>query len=101
MISRAYGNPAHHKKSDFKACDQVRHKPACSATQTGKNTEIFAGSKFRYHTFQRDNNKGTDKTVHMCRLICRFFPMQLYQVSLRRGPSFLILEKSFIIECKG
>ena len=33
---------------------------------------IFACSKFRYHTFQKANNKGADQTAQMRRLVCAF-----------------------------
>ena len=43
-------------KPVFRVSDKVRFKPACS--------------KLRYGTFQNTNNKGTDQTARMCRLVC-------------------------------
>ena len=47
----------------FGICDQVRLKPARSGTVT---------SKQRYYTIQAKNNKGSDQTAQMRRLICAF-----------------------------
>ena len=43
---------------------QVRHKLACSTTETSLGLEISA--------VQAANNKGADQTARMCRLICAF-----------------------------
>ena len=57
----------------FQMCliaSQVILKPACSATKTSQNLETshFLAS----YSFQRTNNKGTDQTAQMCRLVCAF-----------------------------
>ena len=41
------------------------YTPACSATETSSNIEIFAGSKLNYDTFQVANNKGANQTAWM------------------------------------
>ena len=55
------------RKPAFGVSDQVRLKPACSATE-----EIFEFNKYKYYTMQAVNNKGSDQTVRMRRLICTF-----------------------------
>ena len=56
-------------KPVFRVPDKVRFKPACSATDWLEKLN-FAGSKLRYGTFQTANNKGTDQTALMRRLVC-------------------------------
>ena len=41
-------------------CDQVRLKPACSATEASSGF-----SKYRYYTIRAANNNGADQTVRM------------------------------------
>ena len=59
-------------KPVFGVSDKARRKPVSSATETSLKIEIFACSKYRYDTFQQENNKGADQTVRMCRLGCVF-----------------------------
>ena len=57
-------------KPAFGVCDQLRHKPACSATDTGLGLEISAiASRSIYCTIQTANNKSGDHTVRMRMLI--------------------------------
>ena len=37
----------------------------------------FDGSKFRYDTFQKVNNKGADQSARMRRLVCTFVVFNL------------------------
>ena len=47
----------------------------------------FECSKFINYTFKRANNKGTDQTARMGRLVCALnLRMQLRQVFSRHGP---------------
>ena len=47
----------------------------------------FACSKFINYIFKKANNKGTDQTAWMCRLVSAFYlRMQLRQVFSRHGP---------------
>ena len=49
----------------------------------------FACSKFRYNTFQLANNKGTDQSARMRRLVCAFVVHKpRRQVLLRWGPCY-------------
>ena len=59
------------RKPVFRVSDHVRFKPACSATETRWNSEIFV-SKLSYSILKRVNNKGAVQTVHMYRLVCAF-----------------------------
>ena len=60
------------RKPVFGGLDQVRFKPACSATETSLSLESLDFSKYRYHTISAVNNKGADQTARMRRLICAF-----------------------------
>ena len=55
------------RKPFFGVCDQVRLKPACSATETSKSLEILG-----IDTIRAANNKDADQTARMHRLICAF-----------------------------
>ena len=58
-------------KPVFGVSDKARRKPVSSATETSLKIENFACSKYRYDTFQQENNKGADQTVQAgLRLYC-------------------------------
>ena len=57
------------RKPVFRGSDQVRLKLACSASLRLEN---FGYSNYRYYTIYAANNKDTDQTAWMCRLICIF-----------------------------
>ena len=59
------------RKPVFGVCDQVRLKPACSATETSKSLEML-DLENRNMILSNRNNKGADQTVWMHRLICSF-----------------------------
>ena len=59
------------RKPVFGVYDQVRLKPACSATEASENHEI-ANIETRYCTIYAANNKGADQTARTRRLICAF-----------------------------
>ena len=61
------------RKPVFGVCDQVRLKPACSATEASWRLEIVAMTDiYRYYIIQRANDKDADQSVWMRRLICVF-----------------------------
>ena len=66
------------RKPVFGVCDQLRLKPACSADETSWGLEISAIASRgiilsrQQTTIQAANNKGTDQTARMRRLICTF-----------------------------
>ena len=61
------------RKPVFGVCDQVRLKPACSATEASLRLEIVAMTDiYRYYIIQRANDKDADQSVWMRRLICVF-----------------------------
>ena len=62
------------RKPVFRVCDQLRLKLACSADEASKDLEILPTvSKDIILSRQRTaNNKGTDQTARMHRLICGF-----------------------------
>ena len=53
-------------------CDQVRLKPACSATEGSQSLEILGltSTCIGIILSKLANNKGPDQTAWMCRLIC-------------------------------
>ena len=66
------------RKPVYRVSDQVRLKPACSATETSYDGEILPVSSLMIA-----NNKGADQPAHPCRLVCAFV------VCLRQSPVFL------------
>ena len=65
-------------ESSFRCTDCLH----ASATETSKNIEIKYDTKFKYQTLQEANNKITDQTPWMPRMVCTFlfFCMQHSQV---------------------
>ena len=57
------------RKSVFGIFDQLRLKPACSASETSLET---SDTETSHYTIQAANNKGADQTEQMRRLICAF-----------------------------
>ena len=53
------------RKPVFEVCDQLKPKPACSATEASYSLQIQ-----KYYTIQAANNKSADQTAQMRRLIC-------------------------------
>ena len=53
-------------------CNQERLKPACSVTEVSYSLEILGIANYMCCTIKAANNKGTDQTVRMRRLICAF-----------------------------
>ena len=53
--------------------DKVRFKPTCSTTEASLKIEILLVAGLAYiASFQKGNNKGTDQTARMRRLVCAF-----------------------------
>ena len=52
------------RKPIFGVCDQVRLKPACSATETSYSLEILYSERYGI-ILQAASNKGADQTVWM------------------------------------
>ena len=61
------------RKPVFGIWNQVRPKPICLATKTSQNIETLHVASFAflilYFAFLRANNKGSDQTVWMGRLV--------------------------------
>ena len=73
------------RKPVFGVSDQSMFKPTCSAQETRYNDEImYEVNKISY--FDKANNKGTDQTVQMCKLVCPFVNMQQSQKFSRCSP---------------
>ena len=60
------------RKPVFRVYDQVRLKPACSATEASQTLEISDIETRDIILPRQANNKGADQTAQMCRLICAF-----------------------------
>ena len=71
------------RKHVFRICDQVRLKPACSATETSKNIEILHATSL---TTKLSKVKSADQNVWMHRLVFTFAVHMQLHVFLRRGP---------------
>ena len=69
------------RKPVFGICDQDRFKPVYPATEKSYNDENIVCGKSSYSTFPIANNKSTEQTARMRRLVCAFvFHIQQSQV---------------------
>ena len=72
QISKLTYGPRH-DKTVFGVSVKEELKPASSATETSWNIKIWLVASVRmYDTFKSENNKGSDQTGGMCRLVCAF-----------------------------
>ena len=73
------------RKPVYGVSNKASFKPVSSATETSLKLN-FTGTKFTYDTFQKANNKGTDQSALMRRLVCVVCKPRR-QVFLRCGPN--------------
>ena len=74
------GNDA--RKLVYRVSDKERLGRVCSATEANYNIEFFHAAS-GHNTFHEVNNKGSERTVQILRLVCNFFVRR--QSFLRRG----------------